>query len=118
MSTDCLLNEGLKLVKRSPIYRTLHPELSSPRPSDRWHEGSWVFCVFDLLPLAGQPADTGERVAVFAANVARHTVESVKIVTTYADRDHAEVQDLALPIAPESLPLPEGWNAEQSVSSV
>lgn len=101
--------EGLKIVKRSPYYRRLHPELQAPFPADAWHDDKWAFFVFELRDGEAKDVDDGSRLVVFTVDLERQSLEGVKVLTINAGLATAEVADLRDGSQRFSVPLPAGW---------
>lgn len=100
---------GLKVVKRSPDYRRLHPELQAPVPSDSWYMGHWGFFAFDLRPQNPVESSEQERIALFTVDLRGLKLESVKVVKADAEQAEAHVEDLNDSEQSQSLPLPSDW---------
>lgn len=107
----CRLIEGLKILKRSPYYRRLRPELQAPFPADAWHDEEWAFFVFDLHDGEAKDSkpDGGSRLVIFAVNLKSRTLESVKLITIHAHRKEASVENLQSSEEQYIVLLPPDW---------
>jgi len=100
------------VLKRSPYYRRLRPELQTPFPADAWHDDKWAFFVFDLHNVEeakDDKLDSSSRLVVFAVNLEKQRLEGVKVVAINTDLNRAEVTDLQDGNRQFSIPLPTGW---------